>query len=316
MGGRIAERMGIALAAHEERAFEDGEHKTRPMENVRGRDVFVLHQLDGGPGASVNDKLCRLLFFLGALRDASADRVTAVIPYLVYARKDRKTKTRDPLTSRYLAQIIEAVGTDRVVTMDVHNLAAFQNAFRCRTDHLLARPLFVRHFAPLLAEGPVSVVSPDVGGAKRAEAFRTALGAATGAEVAGAFIDKKRSSGVVSGDTLVGPVDGRVAIILDDMISTGTTLARAARVCREQGATRVVAAATHGVFQEQTEKLLSDAAVDQVVVTDTVTPGRLALPGSRGKLVILETAPLFGAAIRRIHDGGSLTALEEDIPAS
>ncbi len=315
LGGRIAQELGIALADHEERDFEDGEHKARALENVRGRDVFVLHQLDGAPGASVNDKLCRLLFFLGALRDASAASVAAVIPYMVYARKDRKTKTRDPLTSRYMAQILEAVGTDRVVTMDVHNLAAFQNAFRCRTDHLVARPVFVRHFAPLLAAGPVSVVSPDVGGAKRAEAFRTALGAATGAEIAGGFMDKKRSGGVVSGDMLVGAVDGRAVIILDDMISTGTTMLRAAKACRSHGATRAVAAATHAVFQEGTRTLLSDPAIDQVVVTDTVTPGRLALPGSAENLVVLETAPLFAEAIRRIHEGGSVTALDDALPA-
>jgi len=311
LGSRIAREMGIDLARHEERGFEDGEHKTRPLENVRGRDAYVLHQLDGGPEASVNDKLCRLLFFLGALRDASAVRVTAIIPYLVYARKDRKTKSRDPLTSRYIAQILEAVGTDRVVTMDVHNLAAFQSAFRCHTDHLSARPLFVRHFAPLLAEGPVTVVSPDVGGAKRAEALRTALGA----DVPGAFMDKKRSGGVVLGDTLVGPVAGRAAIILDDMISSGTTMIRAARACRAEGATRVFAAATHGVFQVETQALLSDAAVDQVVVTDTVTPARLAVPGARDKLVVLDAAPLFGQAILRIHEGGPLTALfEGDLP--
>ena len=178
----------------------------------------------------------------------------------------------------------------------------------------MAQPLFVRHFAPLLTEGPVTVVSPDVGGAKRAEALRSALGTAAGMEVPGAFIDKKRSGGVVSGDTLVGPVEGRAAIILDDMISSGTTMARAARACRAQGAQRVFAAATHAVFQAETYALLTDAAVDRVVVTDTVTPGRLAVPAARDKLVVLDTAPMFGQAILRIHEGGSLTALLEGDP--
>ena len=127
-------------------------------------------------------------------------------------------------------------------------------------------------------------------------------------------MDKKRSGGVVSGDTLVGPVSGRTAIIPDDMISSGTTMLRAAHACRAQGAVRVVAVATHGVFQTETRNLLSDAAVDQVVVTDTVTPARLADPPDRGKLVVLDAAPLFGQALQRIHDGGSLTALFEDAP--
>ncbi|MCK4867236.1 MAG: ribose-phosphate pyrophosphokinase-like domain-containing protein, partial [Alphaproteobacteria bacterium] len=129
-GERVAERLGIALGQHEERDFEDGEHKARPLENARGRDVFVVQSLYGEAGESVNDKLLRLLFFIGALKDASAAEVTAVVPYLGYARKDRKTKSRDPVTTRYVAALFEAVETERVVTIDVHNLAAFQNAFR------------------------------------------------------------------------------------------------------------------------------------------------------------------------------------------
>lgn len=135
-GEAVSRELGTALAAHEEREFEDGEHKSRPLVNVRGRDVYVMQSLYGDAKQSVNDKLCRLLFFLGALRDASAARVTAVVPYLGYARKDRKSKARDPVTTRYVATLFEAVGTDCVVTLDVHNLAAYQNAFRCRTEHL------------------------------------------------------------------------------------------------------------------------------------------------------------------------------------
>ena len=146
-GESIGTALGSPLSAHEERDFEDGEHKTRPLENVRGCEVFVIQSLYSEPGLSVNDKLCRLLFFIGALKDASARSVTAVLPYLGYARKDRKTKARDPVTTRYMAQLLEAVGTDRVLTLDVHNLAAFQNAFRCPTDHLEAKNLFVEHFA-------------------------------------------------------------------------------------------------------------------------------------------------------------------------
>src|SRR5512135_309301 len=172
-GAAVAREMGIALEGLEERAFEDGEHKTRPRVIVRDRDVYVLQSLHSDPAQSVNDKLVRLLLFLGALRDASAARVTAVVPYLAYARKDRKSKSRDPVSTRYVAQLFEAVGADCVVTLDVHNLAAFQNAFRCRSENLEANPLFVSHFATRLAEADVVVVSPDAGGIKRAEDFRT-----------------------------------------------------------------------------------------------------------------------------------------------
>jgi len=128
-GEAIARELGITLSAHEEREFEDGEHKTRPLVNVRGRDVYVIQSLYADAKQSGNDKFVRLLFFLGALRDASACRLTAIVPYLAYARKDRKSKARDPVTTRYVATLFEAVGTDCVVTLDVHNLAAFQNAF-------------------------------------------------------------------------------------------------------------------------------------------------------------------------------------------
>ena len=176
---RVCRHLDVPLAEHEEREFEDGEHKARSLVDVRHHDAFVIHALHGEPGQSVNDKLCRLLFFAGALKDAGAHRVTAIAPYLSYARKDRRTKAHDPVTIRYLAQMAEAVGVDGVVTIDVHNLAAFENAFRCRTEHLEAIPLFVEHFAPLLRGKAAAIVSPDIGGAKRAEQFRRDL-AATG----------------------------------------------------------------------------------------------------------------------------------------
>ena len=178
LGTAVAGALGLELAPHEERAFEDGEHKARALISVRGRDVYVVQSLHGGPEASPNDKLCRLLFFAGAVRDAGAGRVTAVIPYLAYARKDRRTQLRDPITTRYVAQLIEAVGVDRVVVVDVHNLAAFENAFRCPTIHLEARPLFLAHLLPLLRKQKVAIVSPDAGGAKRAELLRESFAAA------------------------------------------------------------------------------------------------------------------------------------------
>lgn len=308
-GERVARHLGNDLAEHEERKFEDGEHKARPLVNVRGKDVFVFQSLYSDDGQSVNDKLCRLLFFLGALKDASAGRVTAVMPYLCYARKDRKTKWRDPVTTRYVACLLEAVGVDRVVTMDVHNLVAYQNAFRCRADHLEARPLFVAHFAEALAERDIVVVSPDIGGVKRAERFREGLAHVTGRAAASAFMEKQRSEGVVSGEAIVGDVGGRVAIIIDDLISTGTTMARAAAKCRELGATGVYAAATHGLFVGQANDVVGGRALDGVVITDTVPPFRLSPDTSVAKVTILDAAPMFADAIQAIHAGGSIVEL-------
>lgn len=310
-GERVASALGMTLARHEEREFEDGEHKARPLENVRGRDVYVIHSLYGEPGMSANDKLVRLLFFIGALKDASAARVTAICPYLAYSRKDRRTKPRDPVSSRYVAQLFEAVGTDRVLTLDVHNLAAYQNAFRIPAEHLEARGLFVAWFAACLQDDPIVVVSPDAGGVKRADAFRDSLSRALGRPVAAAFMEKRRSEGVVSGEAVVGEVDGRTALIIDDLISSGTTLARAAAACKALGARQVFAAASHGMFAGAAAEVLASPALEKVLVTNTIPPLRLpaALQGSR--VEVLDSAPLFAEAIRRLHSGGSLIELLE-----
>ncbi len=308
-GEKVSSHLGVPLSAHEEREFEDGEHKMRPLINVRGKDVFVIQSLYGDNRQSVNDKLCRLLFFLGALRDASAERVTAVVPYLCYARKDKKSKPRDPVTTRYVAGLFEAMGVDRVVTLDVHNLAAFQNAFRIRADHLEAKRLFVEHFMPLAQQEEVVVVSPDVGGVKRAEDFRQALGAALDRPIHGAFMEKYRSEGVVSGEAVIGDVSGKMAIIIDDLISSGTTLARAAESCRAGGATKIYAAASHGVFSGKASQTLSNSALEKVMITDTIPPFRLDPDLARAKLVVLDAARLFAEAIRRIHSGGSIVEL-------
>jgi ribose-phosphate pyrophosphokinase len=308
-GEGISQKLGTPLSEHEEREFEDGEHKSRPLVNVRGRDVFVVQSLHADAEQSVNDKLCRLLFFIGALRDASAGSVTAVVPYLCYARKDRKSKPRDPVTTQYIASLFEAVGTDRVLTLDVHNLAAFQNAFRCHTDHLEAKSLFVRYFVPIVQNKEVVVVSPDVGGIKRAEQFRQALEIATGKTVLSAFMEKYRSKGVVSGERLVGEVEGKVAIIIDDLISTGGTILRTALACRRLGAKNVYAAASHGVFVGAANEVLANEALDRVIVTNTIPPFRLNSETARSKLEILDATPLFAAAITNIHGGGSIVAL-------
>ena len=309
-GEQVAAALGIALSAHEEREFDDGEHKSRPLINVRGKDVFVIQSLYGDRQRSVNDKLMRLLFFVGALNDASAQRVTVIVPYLCYARKDRKSQTRDPVTSRYVAALFEAVGTDRILTLDVHNLAAYQNAYRCRTDHLDATMLFAHHFAPLLRDADVTVVSPDVGGIKRAEQFRVALNHLLGKMPAAAFLEKYRSQGVITGDAVIGDIHGRVAIIIDDIINTGSTIARAVKACHAQGATTIYAAASHGVFTDGANRELANASLTQVVITNTVPPLRLESTVGE-KIIILNAAPLFAQAIKCIHSGGSIVELLE-----
>jgi ribose-phosphate pyrophosphokinase len=308
LGRAIADRLGQPMSRHEEREFEDGEHKTRPLEPVIGKDAYVVQSLHSGPSMSANDKLCRLLFFIGALKDAGAARVTAVVPYLCYARKDRRTKPNDPVTTRYVASLFEAVGTDAIVTLEVHNPTAFENAFRCRTVSLTGIPLFLA-FARELGDENLCIVSPDAGGAKRAELLRETLELACGRPVGKAFAEKNRSEGVVSGELFVGDVAGRTALIVDDLISTGGTLLRAARAARKAGAHRVMALVTHGLFMDGSADVLANSAIDKVIVTDTVPPFRLPAGAARDKLVILPAAPLLAEAIARLHDERPLTEL-------
>jgi ribose-phosphate pyrophosphokinase len=308
LGKAVAQALGCEIAAHEERGFEDGEHKVRPLDSVGGANVYVVQSLHGGPSETVNDKLCRLLFFIGALKDAGAARVTAVVPYLCYARKDRRTKPNDPVTTRYLAGMFESVGTDCVVTLEVHNPVAFENAFRCRTVALTATPLFV-DYARKLKDENLSVVSPDTGGDKRAELFREALEAAVGRPVGKAFAEKHRSAGIVSGNLFVGDVAGTTVLIVDDLISTGGTLLRAARAARQAGARRVIALVTHGLFMPGASEVLADPAIERLVVTDAVPAFRLAASQVRDKVDILPSAPLLAEAIRRLEEGRALADL-------
>lgn len=311
LGAAVANALDRPLDPHEERAFEDGEHKARPLVSVRGEEVFVLAGLARDRDASPNDRLIRLLFFLAACRENGAARVTAVTPYLAYARKDRQTKRRDPVTMRYVAQLFEAVGTDRVIAMDVHNVAAFQNAFRCETVHLEARQLFAARLRALAAGRPVCVLSPDGGGVKRAELLRRSTEVATGESARFGFMEKHRSRGVVSGSLFAGDVEGAAVFVVDDMIGTGGTMIRAARTCRERGAAAVVAMATHGLFGPGSEALMEESAIDRILVTDSV-PSAAAAAGDRVEIV--PVAPLIGDAIRRLKAGeplGDLTGLED-----
>lgn len=309
LGAAVAGALGIGLDPHEERDFEDGEHKARPLVSVRGKHVHVLHSLAGEPGTSANDKLLKLLLFIATCRDNGAARVTAITPYLAYARKDRQTKARDPVTMRYVAQLFEAVGADCVVTLEVHNLAAFQNAFRCRTVHLDARRLFCPVIGSLAGDMPVAVFSPDGGGVKRAELLRQSYEAATGQEAGFGFMEKRRSRGVVSGDLFAGQVDGRAVFLVDDMISTGGTMLRAARACRERGAGAVHCLATHGLLGKGSEGLLADKAVDRIVVTDSLDSAVHAASGHEDRLEIVSCAPLIAEAISRLQGNGSISDL-------
>lgn len=300
---RVAAGLETPLSPIEERPFEDGEHKIRPLVPVEGQDAFVLHALHGDETQSVNDKLCRLLFLIATLKDHGASRVTAVLPYLCYARKDRRTQPRDPVTSRYVASLFEAVGTDRVLAVDVHNEAAFENGFRCPTLHLSTEEVFAQHFAPLARHADTVVVSPDAGGVKRAERFRHALEQHAGTHIDSGFVEKYRAGGIVSGGTLVGTVAGKTVILLDDLISTGTTLQRAATACRAAKAAHVYGAATHAVFPRAGTDFFTHGEFDGLVVTDTV-PLPAAMTGERAAgLVVLDTSALIAEAIARAHRG-------------
>ncbi len=305
LGSAVAAELSLPLSAHEEREFEDGEHKTRPLQSVRGAHVFVIQSLHSGPNHSANDKLCRLLFFIGAIKDAGAGRVTALVPYLCYARKDRRTKTSDPVTTRYVAGMFEAVGTDEVVTLDVHNPAAFENAFRCPTVALTAAPLFVEYVRSLGQE-KLCVVSPDSGGAKRADIFHEALENELGRPVGKALAEKRRSGGIVSGDLFVGDVEGATALVIDDLISTGGTLLRAARAAKNAGAKRAVALVTHGLFMPGAEKVLLEPAIDRLVFTDSAST---SVGEAAAKADVLTVAPLLAKCVRRLYAGDTLNDL-------
>jgi ribose-phosphate pyrophosphokinase len=312
LGESVASRLGIDVAPYEERDFEDGEHKIRPAAAVRNRDVYVFADLTTSPGQSVNDKLCKLLFFVGALKQSAARAVTVVAPYLCYARKERQTRPRDPVVTRYLAQMFEAVGVDCVITVTAHNLAAFQNAFRCRTEHLDTDALFAHALAARLKGRQVAVVAPDPGGEKRAELFRAKLESVIAMPVAKGFVDKTRSLGVVTGELFAGDVAGRTAIILDDMISTGGTMTRAAAACRRNGASETIAVATHGLFVGGAPELMRDSSIDEIWVTDCVAlSDAVEAEARRGRLRTVRAGELLAGAIQRCHGGGSINELLE-----
>lgn len=305
LAGAIAAALDERLAPHEDRAFEDGEHKWRPLADPRGDDAYLVAGLHGGPRESPQDKLVRLLMMAATLRDHGAARVTAVVPYLAYARKDRRTKPFDPLALRYLAQWVEASGVAQLIALQPHDVAAFENAFRCPVRALDAHPAFDAVVDELAggAAGGLAVASPDPGGVKRAQLWREALEARLAAPVGFAMVDKRRSAGVVSSERLVaGEVQGRTVLLLDDLIASGETMQRAAQALRGAGAREVLAFAAHGLFVGHAAQALDDAAIARVVVTDSVPAFRLAADAPlRSKLLVASSVTLLADAIRESH---------------
>jgi ribose-phosphate pyrophosphokinase len=298
--GKVAAALGTRLAASEEREFDGGEHKMRPLEDVQGQHVFVIHSLCGSDEASANDRLCRLLFFVGALKDAGAQRVSAVVPYLAYARKDRRTQPRDPTTTRYVAAMFEASGVDCVVVLDVHNEAAFDNAFRIPTVRLEAAETFAAALAARAGERRLVVASPDIGGVKRAQKFRETLARQLGCEVEFAFVEKRRARGAVSGDALVGSVAEADVVFYDDMIVSGTTLLRAVSAARRAGACRIHVAAPHAAFQPAASQVFQPEGPETVMVSDSIPLGSAFTPFLQDRLRVCSVAPLVAKTIARL----------------
>lgn len=293
---RLAQRIGIPLATHEERDFEDGEFKIRSLESVRGEQAVVCQSLAGDARASSADKLLRLLVACGALRDAGAAQITALVPYLAYWRKDRRSQPRDPVTTAYVARLVEAVGVDAVVTLDAHNIATFENAFRCRKEHLEGAAAFAAHFAPLVAAASrIVVLSPDAGGQQRARVFAAQLAARVGRSVEQAMMEKHRSGGHVSGELFAGDVRDALVVIYDDMISTGGTVARAAQAAWARGAGGVHVAATHGVLVGGAAAALNDAGIASLALMDTVEDVRSRCAALRCPWEVLDCAAVFAA---------------------
>lgn len=298
---QVAALLSVNPGRHEERLFADGEHKIRPLESVRGRDVYIVQSIYSSGGLSVNDKLVQLLFFVGALRDAGAARINVIAPYLGYTRKDRRTESRDPVSLRYLAQLLETLGIDCIATVDVHNQAAFENAFRCPSLHLSAQQLLIGELLPRLVNRPVTVASPDVGGIKRAERFRAELYLRLGHPIASAFVEKYRHRGEIRGDFVGGEIRDQVVVIVDDLIAGGATVQRAAEAFMAKGASAVYAIASHAIFTADAEARLADVALSNIFVSNSVT---VELPAAlHDKLTVVGIAPLIAEAIRHLHAG-------------
>ena len=275
--------------------FSDGEMSVKLNENVRGRDVFVIQPLS----APTNDSLIQLLLMLDALRRASAGRITAVMPYYGYARQDRKSEPRVPISARVVADLIEAMLPDRLICVDLH-ADQIQGFFRIPVDHLYAAPIFVNYIQEKKVPNPV-VVAPDTGGVERARFLARQL------HVSLAIIDKRRPRANVSEVMhVIGEVEGQDCILYDDMIDTAGTITSAAAALKENGAKSVIVCASHAVLSDNAIERLEHSSLDEIIFSNTI-----ALPKSSAlqKIKVLSIAHIVGEAIRRIHNEESVSSL-------
>ena len=303
----ICRELGIPLGTAEVGTFSDGENFASIYETVRGSDVFVVQSTcsyeKDGKHYTVNDSLMELLIMIDALKRASAGRITAVIPYFGYARQDRKTKPRDPISAKLVANLITEAGADRVLTMDLH-ANQIQGFFDIPVDNLLGSPIFVNHFTRKFAavHADTMVVSPDVGSVARARAFAQKL------EMPMAIVDKRRqkanSSEVMN---IIGDVQGKHVILLDDMVDTGGSLCHAAKALVEIGGAKdVTACASHGVLSGPAVQRIKDSVLDEVIFLDTI-PGHGAVECD--KIKYISVAHMFAEAISHIYMETSVSPL-------
>ncbi len=296
----MCKHLELPLGAAEVSKFPDGEVIVKIDEDIRGRDCFIVQSTS----KPANDNLMELLIWIDTLRRASAGRITAVIPYFGYARQDRKDEGRVPITAKLAANIITAAGANRVTCMDLH-AAQIQGFFDIPVDHLTATKVFCDHFAQdneMIGDNMV-IVSPDVGNVKVANMYAGLLDSTL------AIIDKRRDSGseVVS-KRLIGSVEGKNVLMVDDMISTAGTICEAARLVKEHGANKITAAATHGVCVGPAIERINDSPISEVLITDTICPDE-RLDGLGDKLHVLSVARLLGEAVHRIHHHMSISSL-------
>ena len=280
--------------------FADGECSVSVFEPVRGKDVFIVQSTCN----HVNDNLMELLIMIDAMRRASAGRITAVIPYFGYARQDRKAKSRDPISAKLVANLITTAGADRVLTMDLH-AAQIQGFFDIPVDNLLGSHLFVKHFVNMFGKGneDIMVVSPDVGSTARVRAFSMKLG------VNMAIVDKRREKANQSEVmNIIGNVEGKTCILLDDIVDTAGSLCGAAKAISEiGGAKKVYACATHGVLSGPAIERIENSCIEELLLLDTI-PYPTDKPAC-SKIKYISTAPVFAEAIRRIYEEVSISNL-------
>lgn len=315
--GDVAAHLGLTLTPHIERIFEDGECYVKSVDgeigNVRGHNVFVIQSLYSDSHESVSDKLVKLCLMIGSLKDASAHEVTAVIPHLAWQRQDRKTESRAPIATKYIASMLQSTGLDRALFIDVHNLAAEQNAFKIPIDNLESKNLHAAWAAKRLATSrKIRVMTPDAGGLGRVIRFRNTLARMLGKEYAEEIdvvhFDKTRHKGKVRGGIVIGDVADADVVAYDDIISTGSTMQKACQAVVNQGGRLAGLIATHGLFCGDANRII-DSIDAHLVVTDTVSPFRLS-EDNRKKLQVVSTTGMVADAIWRIHTGtGSISEL-------